>query len=156
SPTDPVTGNNSSSVTTTIGTGQQSADLAITKTGPASVTARQMFIYTLAVHNNGPNTATSVKATDALPVGLTFVSASTGCANSSVGTVNCTLASLASGADASFTIAVTLNPPPPATSLFPYTTLFRSSPTDPVTGNNSSSVTTTIGTGQQSADLSIT
>src|SRR5262249_40090200 len=155
SPNDPNTGNNSSSLTTMVQAGQQSADLAITKTGPASVTAGQTFTYTLAVHNNGPNAGSGVTVTDQLPSGLTYVSASSGCVNGS-GTVTCTVASLANGADATFMITVTLTGPTTANQIVNTATVSVTSPNDPTTGNNSSSFTTAITTGQQSADLAIT
>src|SRR5262249_32250829 len=106
SPTDANPQNNTDSATTTVQTGQQSADLAITKTGPANVATGQTVTYTLSVHNNGPSAAAGVSVTDVLPANLTFVSAGSGCSTSS-GTVTCTVANLASGADATFTITVT-------------------------------------------------
>src|SRR5262249_21910986 len=102
-PTDPNTANNTASATTTV---NGSADLSITKTVPAAVTTGQQVTYTLSVHNGGPSDATGVAVTDALPAGVGFVSASTGCTNAS-GTVTCTVGSLANGANATITIVVT-------------------------------------------------
>src|SRR5262249_10199221 len=51
------------------------ADLAVTKTGPASVTAGQTFTYTVTVTNNGPSPTQEARIADTLPAELTFVSA---------------------------------------------------------------------------------
>ena len=45
-----------------MGTG--SADLAVTKTGTATVTPGGALTYTVTVHNNGPSDATGVVLTD--------------------------------------------------------------------------------------------
>jgi hypothetical protein len=53
-----------------------SADIAVTKSGPAGVALGTSFSYTIAVTNGGPSIATSLSVTDSLPAGLIFVSAS--------------------------------------------------------------------------------
>src|SRR5437762_13472431 len=69
-------------------------NLALTKTGSQStVTEGNNLKYTLTTKNNGGD-ATNVMVTDTLPANVDFVSASTGCSNSS-GTVTCTNGSLA-------------------------------------------------------------
>ena len=68
---DPNAANNSSSVTTGV---TASADLAITKTGPATVVAGSSVAYSLTVTNNGPSDAANLTVTDTLPAGVTFVS----------------------------------------------------------------------------------
>ena len=68
---DPNPGNDSSSATTTI---VGSADLAVTKLGPAAVTAGMTATYTVNLTNNGPSGAQSVTLTDNVPVGTTFAS----------------------------------------------------------------------------------
>ena len=70
--TDPVPANNSSSASTTV---TPSADLAITKTGPATVVAGGSVAYSLVVVNNGPSDASALSMTDTLPAGVTFVCA---------------------------------------------------------------------------------
>src|SRR2546426_191949 len=72
---DPDTSNNNGSaaasrVTTTVG---EVADLSVTKTGPATVDAAQVFSYTITVTNNGPSDASAVVARDTLPTTVTFV-----------------------------------------------------------------------------------
>ena len=51
-----------------------SADMAVTVSGPSSVTAGTTATYTITVTNNGPNAAAGVVLTDTLPAGSTFVS----------------------------------------------------------------------------------
>src|SRR5947207_9711720 len=69
--------------------------------------------YTIGVSNAGPNTAASVAMSDVLPALTTFQSITTPAgwtcttpAAGSTGTVNCTTASMASGATATFTLVV--------------------------------------------------
>ena len=50
-----------------------SADMAVTVSGPSSVTAGTTATYTITVTNNGPNAAAGVVLTDTLPAGSTFV-----------------------------------------------------------------------------------
>ena len=66
---DPSSANNTDSDTLT-----PQADLAITKTGPASVVAGSNVVYTITVTNAGPSNAESVVVTDVTPAGLTWVS----------------------------------------------------------------------------------
>src|SRR5262249_21318542 len=145
---DPNTANNTASATTTVNA--MAADLSITKTAPATVTTGQQFTYTLQVSNAGPGTASNVSVTDTLPTGVTFVSASSGCTNSS-GTVTCVVGSLKSGKSSTDTITVTA----PATAGM-ITNTATVNPTDQNPQNNTSSVTTTVQGAQQSADLAIT
>src|SRR5207302_7081382 len=53
-----------------------SSDLQVTKTvNQAAPNVGDTITFTVPLKNNGPNTATNVKVTDALPAGLTLVSA---------------------------------------------------------------------------------
>ena len=58
-----------------------SADLAVTKTGPATALAGSNITYNLTVANRGPSLTTNAVVADTLPSGVSFVSA-----NSSQGT----------------------------------------------------------------------
>ena len=69
--------NNSASVTTAVVA--PSADLSLTKTGPASVTPGTSLSYALVVTNTGPNEAAGVSVTDVTPPGLTFVNTTGAC-----------------------------------------------------------------------------
>src|SRR5262249_38522869 len=56
----------------------ESADLEVTKTGPAGAAALGAISYTVTVTNHGPSDASAVVARDTLPAGVAFVSASDG------------------------------------------------------------------------------
>src|SRR5262249_21926975 len=86
-------------------------DLAVVKTGPATVTAGTDLTYTLTLTNNGPSDAQTVSLTDAVPAGTTFVSATpapgftaTTPAVGGTGTISFAATSMAAGASATFTV----------------------------------------------------
>ena len=88
-------------------------DLAISKTGNDAVISGGNITYTVTVSNTGTTAASNVTMTDDTPSGTTFVSESQGsgptfnCSNPLVGgtgTTSCTIASLAAGVSATFTI----------------------------------------------------
>ena len=120
SPTDSMPGNNSQSTSAIV---SASADLAVTKSGPAAVAAGNNMTYSVTVTNNGPSDAQSVSLTDATPSNTTFVSQTQSagptftCAKppaGGTGNVVCTLTTLAVGASASFSVvdAILLRPLP--------------------------------------------
>ncbi len=83
------------------------ADLEITKTdSPDSVEVGAFLTYTLQVTNNGPSTAADVVVTDSLDANTTYISDTGGCSEFPVGTLTCSLGSLASGASTSFDVTV--------------------------------------------------
>ncbi len=65
-----------------------SANLSVSQTASASPTEGGNVTFTITVTNNGPNTATNVILTDAVPAGTTFVSSSFPGYNSGTGQVN--------------------------------------------------------------------
>jgi large repetitive protein len=69
------------------------ADLAVTKSAPATVDAGGQLSYLLEVVNNGASDATGVTLTDTLPPGVEFVSADTGC-DETDGIVTCAVGDL--------------------------------------------------------------
>jgi uncharacterized repeat protein (TIGR01451 family) len=80
------------------------ADLGITLSdNPDPVDGGSPITYTLTISNAGPDAASGVMVEDTLPAGVTFVSASPGCVESS-GVVTCTVGDLASGASVDLTI----------------------------------------------------
>ncbi len=139
SQTDPTAANNTSSVTTVIGA---SAEISIVKTASANpVKQGATFSYILTVHNNGPSAATAVTATDVLPTGVTFSSASAGCSYvSATRTVTCTAASLAVSATVVFNIQVVAGVP----ALVSNTATVTATQHDPILSNNTSTFTSTI------------
>ena len=148
---DPDPTNNSSSVSTVV---SSSADLALAKSGPATVVAGADVSYTLTASNAGPSAADSVAVTDSLPAGVAFVSAGgTGwtCTHNGNTSVTCTRPTLAADAAAP-AINLVVTAPPQATTLS--NTADVSSPTfDPDHGNNTAGATTAV---TASADLSLT
>ncbi len=148
---DPVPANNTSTVVTAV---TASADLAITKTGPATVVAGSNVSYSLVVVNNGPSDAANLSVTDTLPVGVTFVSATGAgwtCTNVGNVSVTCTRPALAAGATAP-TITVVVTAPAQAGTLVNSSSV-ASTTSDPNPANNASSTSTAV---TASADLSIT
>ncbi|MDT5060485.1 MAG: hypothetical protein QOH63_944, partial [Acidobacteriota bacterium] len=119
-----------------------SADLSLIQTAspnPAAVGTN--ISYRLTVANNGPASATNVSLTDALPSGVTYVSATTtqGTCNGTA-TIICNLTSLANGANAVVTIVVT----PTISGQISNTASISGSEADPDTANNSATTTTVI------------
>ena len=130
-----------------------SADLAITKTGPATAVAGSNVSYQLAVVNNGPSDAAGLSVTDMLPTGVVFVSATgTGwtCTHTGNVSVTCNRPALAPAATAP-TITVVVTAPAQATSLSNIASVAATT-ADPDPTNNSSTADTTV---TASADLSI-
>jgi uncharacterized repeat protein (TIGR01451 family) len=145
---DPNPANNSYSLTVQIQ--PRAADLAVTKTGtPNPVVAGQKETYTITVTNNGPLTATGVVANDAwsaasgIKGGIAFKSVSTtqgACTQSGAG-ISCAVGSLANGATATITLVLQ----PRSKGSFSDTATVSGNESDPDSGNNSSTVITTVG-----------
>jgi len=152
---DPTPANNAATAMTAV-TPPTTADLGITKSTPTTNAAPGAPVtYTIVVTNHGPDAATAVTMTDALPASLLFqsISAPAGfsCTNPAVGatgTITCTGASLANGATATFTLTVKSN----ASGSITNTAAVSGTPADPSSGNNSQSSSFVAG----SADLSLT
>lgn len=147
---DPVAGNDSATSTATI---SASADLSVTKTGAATVNAGSNLTYTITVANAGPSDAQTVALSDPLPAFTTFVSAVQGtgpaftCTTPAVGatgTVSCSIATLASGASASFTLVVAVSMATPNATILGNTATVTTATTDAVPGNNSATSTATV------------
>ncbi|MGE0882031.1 MAG: beta strand repeat-containing protein [Blastocatellales bacterium] len=143
--TDPESGNNSSTVVSTL---QPQSDLSITKVANASVIrAGDQVTYTITAKNNGPSVADNVVVTDPLPTGVTLVSATTTKGTcSGTTTVTCNIGSLAGSApDNTATVTIKIQVP----FTFPVGTLSNSvnvtsSTTDPTGNNNSNTSTVTV------------
>src|ERR1044071_7065264 len=84
-----------------------SADLAASKSGPATINAGANFNYTITVTNAGPSTATSLSVTDSLPAGLSFVSATAGGVLNGAQVVWSNIGNLAGGASTNLVLTVT-------------------------------------------------
>lgn len=121
------------------------ADLAVVKTGPATGHVGQPITYTITASNKGPSTANGVTVTDTMPKNTGFGSVSStqgSCApkpHSQL--VVCNIGTVANGS----TVTVTLTLKPTTKGTFTNTVSVAStSPNDPVSGNNTSSVTTKV------------
>jgi uncharacterized repeat protein (TIGR01451 family) len=147
--TDPTSGNNSATDSDTL---NPTADIRVVKTGTASVGFGGALSYQVAVSNLGPSNANGTTFTDTLPAGLTGVTA--GCAvttgtaacgtvTTGATTVTSTITTLASGATVTFTINATA--PTSGTSITNSATANPPAGTsDPNTGNNTGTATTTL------------
>jgi uncharacterized repeat protein (TIGR01451 family) len=131
---DPNTADNSATAT---GTVAQLADLAVTKSGPASAFPGSNINYVINVTNNGPADASAVTLTDPTPAGLTFVSATGACT-----ALPCTLGTLTPAQQSTVTVTYSVNAA--GTSVTNIATV-SSTTTDHTSSNNSASVTTTTG-----------
>jgi len=132
------------------------ADLSVTKTdSPDPVIRGNNITYTVVVTNNGPSRATNVSLSDTVPSDTMFVSnsgaAGWSCTNpptkgpgAGTGPITCTTSSLVSGASATFTILVSVKPGTREGTVITDTATVTSSTSDPNTGNNSATATTTV------------
>jgi uncharacterized repeat protein (TIGR01451 family) len=137
--TDGIGGTNSSVITVSVA---GLADIAIRKSGPATVYAATNFDYTITVTNLGPGLAASLSVTDSLPAGISFVSASAGGTLNGGQVVWSGFGSLAAGAATNLTVTVTA----PVSGVTLTNLASGGSPTsDPnPTNNTSSPVFTTV------------
>jgi uncharacterized repeat protein (TIGR01451 family) len=137
---DPVTANNTATITTTVG---PACDLALSLTGfPDAVVAGSNVTYTITVTNQGPSDATGVIVNDTLPALVTVLSTNTtqGTISISNRTVICTLGTLSNGAGAVITIiaATTTN------GILTTTASVTATQPDANPANNSATAATTV------------
>lgn len=146
------------------GAGGTSADLAIAKTdNPDPIVAGNNLTYTITLTNNGPNDAQTVTLSDVVPAGTTFVSFGQTAGPAFViapnppvggtGTVSASIATLANGASATFSLVVNVDANQASGSTITNTVDTTSATTDPNSANNSDTETTSV---SASADLSVT
>jgi len=128
-----------------------SADLAVTNSGPSSVTAGNQATYTITLTNNGPNAAQGVVLTDNLPIGSTLVSMNltTGTDSFTSGQTGGTItetasANIASGSSDKFTLIVSTPTTLAAGANFSDTASVSGTTADPNTANNTATVTGSI------------
>jgi uncharacterized repeat protein (TIGR01451 family) len=163
SPDDASASNNSGTATTTV-SGGGGADLRITKSdSPDPVSTGGNITYSISASNLGPSGAASLALSDVVPANTTFVSltfaAGWSCSKPAVGgtgTVSCTIASMASGAGASFTLVVKVNAGTPNTTVITNTATITATSTDPSTANNTATATSTVGTAAELCALAAT
>jgi uncharacterized repeat protein (TIGR01451 family) len=123
-----------------------SSDLRVAIAGaPDPVTVAEELTYSLAVTNAGPDPATSVTLTDVLPIGASFVSAtsSRGSCAFADGIVTCAIGDLAASTpDSSADIVIVLRPSAPGS--LTNTAAVASDALDPDGASNTSSLTVAV------------
>ncbi len=130
-----------------------SAGVAVTVAdAPDPVFPSAGLTYTIDVTNGGPDAASGVTLTDVLPAGTVFASLTpaggwscTTPAVGAAGTVSCSIASLANGSSASFTLNVTVGALAAGTLLSNTATVATVS-SDPSSADNTATATTTVQT----------
>jgi uncharacterized repeat protein (TIGR01451 family) len=125
------------------------ADLAVSKSAPATVVAGNILTYTIDIINLGPSDAAGVQFTDTLPADVQFLSGQ-GCSASGQ-QVLCTVGDLAAGATTSALLAVRV--PATATGNLHNQVVVGSLTPDPDPANNSASAETQV---RGLADIRIT
>jgi len=140
---DNVSGNNAASEVTTVlpGTG---SDVALSGSAvPSVVPQGSNVVYTLAVTNNGSQTATAVTLTNVLPAGFAYVSAvsSQGSCSVASGVVVCNLGDMAMGAGALVTITAQA---PSAPGWYTNSAVVSCTSTDPYLVNNSAALSVRV------------
>lgn len=148
---DPLSGNNTSIVTTQVSTPNSPANLAVAQTpAPALIMPGQALTYTLNVTNGGVNPALDVSLRDALPSGVTFVGASQGLTFSN-GVVSGELGTLAPGDTVTLQVTVIPSTPGQITNTVTVTT----SSGDTNTNDNTSNQVITVSPFTSAADLAL-
>ena len=120
----------------------QQADLAVTKSAPATVLPGASITYTIGVANRGDTDASGVVITDNFPAGTSFVSMNGGpwnCSRMTIG-IRCTGTALA---NSSSTITLTLTAPQQSATLVNTVDATSATP-DAGASNNTASVTTSV------------
>ncbi|HEX7155452.1 MAG TPA: hypothetical protein VF618_28560 [Thermoanaerobaculia bacterium] len=135
---DPDGSNDSASTSLTVTV--PNANLAIAKSGPATIGAGQHLFYTLTVTNNGPDAATGVLVHDATPAGVTFVLNSGDCTSA----FPCSLGTLTSGQSKTITAKFSVPAGTTAGTVITNNASVTSSTADPASADNSASATTTV------------
>ena len=132
---DPDDANNS---VTAMVTAIPNTDLRISGSAPSSTTVRQQFNVTVTVNNDGPQDATNVVATIAIPSLVDFISADGCVLNGS--SLECAVGALAAGGSVAFTVRFGTDTTGTAT----VNASVVGDQTDPNTSNNSMTVRVSI------------
>ena len=125
------------------------ADLAITKTGQASIVAGNPLVYTITVTNTGPSDAAGVMVTDVTPAGLVFVSNAGDCTTA----FPCALGVVPAGATRTITATFTVPITYPGVGPIVNVASVSATTPDDTAANNTATVETTL---NRNADVAIT
>ncbi|MFM9919242.1 Ig-like domain-containing protein [Lacisediminihabitans sp. H27-G8] len=119
------------------------ANLSITKTGPAAVLVATQVTWTITVNNAGPGLSSGFVVQDALPSGISAVTATSTNANCTIAGSNldCTSGALAVGASVVITVKATA---PNGFATLKNTAKVTGNEADTDLSNNTASVTTTV------------
>jgi uncharacterized repeat protein (TIGR01451 family) len=138
-----------------------SADMAVTNSGPSSVTPGNNVTYTITITNNGPNSAAGVVLSDTLPAGSSFVSMTqtsgtdaftlTQSGGTATETAN---ANIAAGSSDTFSLVVFAPSSLTPGANFSDTASVSTTTSDPNSSNNSATVTGSVA--GAAADLAVT
>jgi uncharacterized repeat protein (TIGR01451 family) len=109
------------------------ADLALTKSGPATVDPTGQITWTLTVTNNGPDQSSGSTVTDNLPAGVTNAASQTPGCTVQGSVVSCDLGTLDSGD--STNVVITANAPATQSICFDNQATVEGNEGDPVLGN---------------------
>ncbi|HEY4278469.1 MAG TPA: isopeptide-forming domain-containing fimbrial protein [Conexibacter sp.] len=121
-------------------------DLAIDKSGPATVEPGSQLTWDLLITNNGPDDATGVTVSDPLPAGVAFTAAGEGCTPAD-GTVTCAVGDLAAGASVTRQVTATV-PVLLASTTIVNTASVAGDQLDPNPDNNRDDASTTVNAAQ--------
>ncbi len=139
-PAGAVDGDTTNNTATSSATLTPSADLQITKAGPANAVAGTNVIYTMTVTNAGPSDAVGVVVADPTPPGLTFVSTTGACATAFPCALGIVPAAATRTITATFAIPSGYTTPNPIAN----TATVSSLTPDAATGNNSATTNTPV------------
>lgn len=130
------------------------ADLAITKSGPAQVSAGSSVSFTLTATNAGPDDAQDVAIKDAVPANTTFTSVTqtagpvftctTAPDADGIETTTCTISGLPANATASFTLVYDVSASTPDGTIIFNSATISSATNEVDSANNEAGVTVTV------------
>jgi uncharacterized repeat protein (TIGR01451 family) len=133
-------------------------DMAISQTGPASVTSNSNATYILTASNLGPSFAPQVTVNDFVPAGATFVSGtpSQGACALLGSQFQCNMGGIGVNASATVTVVLNLTAAITNTATVGANDAAGNPVTDPSPVNNTSSLTTAIAAPPTTTDLQVT
>lgn len=136
---DPNPDNDKDTTTTKV---TASVDLAVAKSGPATVSPGGKIDYTITVTNNGPSPSTGWTLTDTIPAQIQNATTSTAGCGIGAGRLTCTGAALAVGDSRTLKVSGTVSAK--ATGKITNTAVVTGNETDPKPENNQDTTTTNV------------